>query len=145
MNGSLWHSTCVTSMLMMSHLFHWLMEAWFYLHCKPLPTWKVNSYRCLGVSTLNWSMQVLCVCKKARQKIGVLYRKFYHADTPTLQQLYILYIRPHFKYAVLVWDPYQLGLVNTLENVQKFALKVCTKVEIRLWKHAHFLQLDFLG
>ena len=67
----------------------------------------------------------MCACKKARQKIGVLYRKFYHADTPTLQQLYILCIRPHFKHAVLVLDPYRLGLVNTLENVQNFALKVC--------------------
>ena len=56
-----------------------------------------------------------------------MYCKFYHANTSTLRQLYIACIRPHLEYAVPVWDPHQLGLINTLENVQKFALKVCTK------------------
>ena len=72
-------------------------------------------------------MQVSTVCKKARQKIGVMYRKFYHANTPTLLQLYKACIRPHLEYAAPVWDPHQLGLIKCLENVQKFALKVCTK------------------
>ena len=72
-------------------------------------------------------MQVSTVCKKARQKIGVMYCKFYHANTPTLLQLYKACIRPHLEYAAPVWDPHQLGLIKCLENVQKFALKVCTK------------------
>ena len=67
------------------------------------------------------------VCKKARQKIEVMYHKFYHASTPKLLQLYKACIRPHMEYAAPVWDPHQLGLINCLENVQKFALKVCTK------------------
>ena len=91
---------------------------------------KVESYKYLGVwltSSLSWSMQVSTVCKKARQKIGVMYHKFYHANTPTLLQLYKACIRPHLEYAAPVWDPHQLGLIKCLENVQKFALKVCTK------------------
>jgi len=56
-----------------------------------------------------------------------MYRKFYHASTPTLLQLYKACIRPHLEYAALVWDPHQLGLIKCLENVQKFALKVYTK------------------
>ena len=48
-----------------------------------------------------------------------MYRKFYHTSTPTLLQLYkASCIWPHLEYAAPVWDP---------ENVQKFALKVCTK------------------
>ena len=31
------------------------------------------------------------------------------------------------EYAAPVWDPHQLGLIKCLENVQKFALKVCMK------------------
>ena len=91
---------------------------------------KVDSYKYLGVwltSSLNWSMQVSSVCKKARQKLGVMYRKFYHANTATLQQLYITCIRPHLEYAAPVWDPHQLGLIRTLEKVQEFALEVCMK------------------
>ena len=60
--------------------------------------------------------------------MGILYRKFYpSANTSSLLQLYLAYIRPHLEYAVPVWDPYQQGLINSLERVQKFALKVCTK------------------
>ena len=67
------------------------------------------------------------VCKKARQKIEVMYHKFYHASTPKLLQLYKACIWPHLEYAAPVWDPHQLGLIKCLENVQKFALKLCTK------------------
>ena len=92
---------------------------------------RVHSYKYLGVwltSTLNWSLQVSEICKKARQQVGILYRKFYSsANTSSLLQLYLVYIRPHLEYAAPVWDPYQQGLINSLERVQKFALKVCTK------------------
>ena len=81
-----------------------------------------------GLKGLNWSMQVSEVCKKARQQVGILYRKFYpSANSLSLLQLYLAYIRPHLEYAVPVWDPHQRGLISSLERVQKFTLKVCTK------------------
>ena len=92
---------------------------------------KVRSYRYLGVwlaSSLSWSMQVKSVCQKARQQIGIIYRKFYgHSNCSTLLQLYLTYVRPHLEHAVPFWDPYQQGLINLLESVQKFGLKVCTR------------------
>ena len=92
---------------------------------------RVHSYKYLGVwltSTLNWSMQVNKECKKARQQVGILYRKFHSsANTSTLLQLYLAYIRPHLEYPAPVWDPHQQRLIKSLERVQKFALKVCTK------------------
>ena len=49
---------------------------------------RMLSYKYLGVwltSTLNWSMQVNKVCKKAREQVGILYRKFhFSANTSTL-------------------------------------------------------------
>ena len=45
----------------------------------------VTSYKYLGVwltSTLNWSLQVMEVCKKARQQLGALYRRFYGHISP---------------------------------------------------------------
>ena len=67
-----------------------------------LPMGKVRSYRYLGVwlaSSLSWSMQVKSVCQKARQQIGIIYRKFYgHSNCSTLLQLYLTYVRPHLEY-----------------------------------------------
>ena len=44
-----------------------------------------------------------------------------------------IYIRPHLEYAVAVWDPHQQGLINSLESVQRFALKAST----RNWKASY--------
>ena len=92
---------------------------------------KVDNYKHLGIwitSTLSWYKQVSEVCRKARQKVGILFRKYYqHASTSTLLQLYLSCIRPDLEYAVAVWSPHQKCLINSLEAVQKFALRVCSK------------------
>ena len=97
---------------------------------------RVHSYKYLGVwltSTLNWSLQVSKICKKARQQVGVLYQRFYlSANTSSLLQLYLAYICPHLEHAASVWDPYQQGLINSLERVQKFALGVHQKLEFQI-------------
>ena len=49
------------------------------------------------------------------------------AQTPSC---YLTYVRPHLEHAAVVWDPHQQGLSTALENVQKFALRACT----RSWK-----------
>ena len=36
-------------------------------------------------------------------------------------------IRPNLEYASVVWDPYLIRNRNLLENIQKFACKVCLK------------------
>ena len=95
------------------------------------PLERVDAYKYLGVwitSDLTWSKQVTEVCKKARQKIGILYRKYYqHATPSTMLQLYLSCIRPDLEYAVPAWDPHLQCLINSLEAVQKFAMRVCTK------------------
>ena len=56
-----------------------------------------------------------------------LYRKLYgHANSPTLFQLYLSFVRPLLEYAAPVWDPHHKGLIDSLESVQKFGLKVVT-------------------
>ena len=58
----------------------------------------------------------------------MLYRKFYkNAETNTLLQLYISFIRPHLEYCSAVWDPYLIKDMETLEKTQKFGLRVCLK------------------
>ena len=82
---------------------------------------RVDTYKYLGVwlsTTLNWSLQVTEVCKKARRYLGKLYRKFYgHVGPDTFLLLYLTYVRPHLEYAAVVWDPHQQGQITSLENV----------------------------
>jgi len=50
--------------------------------------------------TFNWSVQV---SKKARQQMGILYRKFYpFANTSSLLHLYLTYIHPHLPTSPIV-------------------------------------------
>ena len=57
-----------------------------------------------------------------------MYRRFYqHASCSTLQKLYTSFVRPHLEYASIVWNPYLKSDMYKLEDVQKFALRVCLK------------------
>ena len=89
---------------------------------------RVYSYKYFGIwltSTLIWSTHVIEVSKKAKSQLGIIYRNFYqHSNNATLHQLYV---RPHLEYAAVVWDPHQVGLIKSLEKVQKFALRMATR------------------
>lgn len=91
----------------------------------------VNAYKYLGVwitNDLNWTKQIEENCKKANQKMGILYRRFYqYCSTDVLKCLYVALVRPQLEYAVPVWDPHLAKHIELLEKVQKFALKICTK------------------
>ena len=45
----------------------------------------------------------------------------------TVLKLYMAPIRPHLEYATQVWNPYLVKDINSLERVQKFALRICSK------------------
>ena len=95
------------------------------------PLKNVSSYKYLGVlitSNLMWSSHVTNICNKSRRLIGILYRQFYkYSSTDTMLRLYTSFIRPHLEYATVAWDPFLKKDIELIEDVQKFALKVCTK------------------
>ena len=89
---------------------------------------RVECFKYLGLlltSDLSWSTHVDSICSKARKLLGLLYRKY--AEPQILLQLYVSLVRPHLEYASPVWNPYLQKNINTLENVQIFALKMCSK------------------
>ena len=43
-----------------------------------------------------------------------------------LHNLYTALIRPHLEYACVIWNPYQLGDIRTLEWVQRSATRACS-------------------
>ena len=66
--------------------------------------------------------------QETRKLIGMLYRSLYqHFSPKTLLKLYLTKIKPHLEYASPVWDPFRKGEIEELENVQKFALRMCLK------------------
>ena len=68
------------------------------------------------------------MCSKAKKLIGLIYRRYYqYADSNTRLRLYTSLVRPHVEYAAPVWDPSAIQDIQSLEGVQKFALRVCSK------------------
>ena len=91
----------------------------------------VSSYKYLGVlisSNLSWSLHIDSICRKSRQILGLLFRHFYRHSSPSaLFKLYIALVRPHLEYCSILWDPSSPSVVNSLEKVQFFTLKLCSK------------------
>ena len=95
------------------------------------PLAHVTSTKYLGViltNNLTWSEHVNSVCTKATRILGLIFRKYYnHASCSSLLQLYKSLVLPHLEYASAIWSPFLLGDKTRIENVQKFALRMCTK------------------
>ena len=91
---------------------------------------QVQTFKCmyLGVtlsSDLSWSYHMNRVCNKARQVLGVLYRRFYpDCNTAILVQLFTSPVRPHLEYGYPAWSPYTSKDISKLDKVQKFALRM---------------------
>ena len=92
------------------------------------PLQRVESYKYLGLilsNNLSWSAHISSVCSKARQILGLLYRRFYSCSGPdALKQLYLSLVRPHLEYVCQIWDPHLVKDKKNLEDVQKFGLRL---------------------
>ena len=109
-----------------------LQPEFFSSNCHQLPMFELQCCSLLGhiPTVLEYSslIHITSVCSKAKQILGLLYRRFYnHAEGTTLMQLNLSLIRPHLEYACPVWDPHTMKDKVLLEDVQKFALQMATK------------------
>ena len=97
------------------------------------PMEQVKIFKYLGVllsHDLSWCEHIQSVCSKARKILGLLYRRFYNnTSSDSFVQLYLSLVRPHLDYASALWSPYLKKDVSALENVQKLACRMAT----RLW------------
>ena len=67
------------------------------------------------------------ICNKTRRLVGILYRQFYKYSSPDTMLRMYSFIRPHLEHAMASWDSFLKKDIELLKNVQKFALRVCTK------------------
>ena len=80
------------------------------------------------LTDLSWHPHISNIHAKTRRIIELLYRRFYRDTSPAaLLKLCLSYIRPHLEYSATVWNLYLKQDIDTIENVQKFALRVCLK------------------
>ena len=70
----------------------------------------------------------------------MIYRTFYqYASQWTLLKLYLTQVRPLLEYASQLWDPHQKVLIDSLERVQKFGLRMSCKQ----WKSDYVSLLEW--
>ena len=95
------------------------------------PLEQVEAFKYLGVlisSDLSWSRHIDSICAKGKRLIGLLYRRFStNVSSERLIEMYKYLVRPHLEYAAPVWDPHLLKDIKSVENVQKYGLKMCLK------------------
>ena len=92
----------------------------------------VSKERVLGViidNKLNFQAQCRLATSKAFSVLGVIRRTFTYLDEKTLLLLYKSMVRPKLEYAVSVWSPNALGLIDDLERVQHWATKMISRVK----------------
>ena len=66
-------------------------------------------------------------CRKAARTasavLGQIIRAFHYRDSKVFLNLYKQYVRPHLEFAVAAWSPWTQEDMETLEKVQKRAVK----------------------
>ncbi len=76
-------------------------------------------------SNMSWSAHITSTCySKAKQILGLLYRRYY--GSATLEQLYLSIVHPHLDYACQIWDPHLAKDKKKLEDVQRFACRLAS-------------------
>jgi len=77
----------------------------------------------LGVvfdKNLNFKLHINQIIHKANNMLGIIKQTFNFRDPAVMRCiLYTILVRPILDYPSTIWNPYQLGVICELENVQK--------------------------
>ena len=83
---------------------------------------QVQEIKDIGVtvdSLLSFKQHIYRKIVTANKIIGIIRRSYKYLDTEMFIPLYKCLIRSHFDYAVTVWDPYILKLIDDIESIQR--------------------------
>ena len=76
---------------------------------------------------------------KAKRMLGLLYRQFSsNSNVTALIRLYLTLVRPLLEYGAEVWHSHLIKDTLALENVQRLALRICSKQ----WQMSYYDLLD---
>ena len=83
---------------------------------------KCNNVLDLGISfddNLKFSSHIHGIIQRASQRANLIHRTFLSKNVASLVRSYKVYIRPLLEYNSVIWSPSQIGLINSLESVQR--------------------------
>ena len=87
---------------------------------------ETTEERDIGV-TVSCNLKPAQQCRKAAQTasvvLGQITRAFHYRDRRVFLNLYKQYVRPHLEFSVAAWSPWTKEDIETLEKVQKRAVK----------------------
>ena len=84
----------------------------------------------LGVnlaSGLECKHHIKQITGKAQRTLNFLQRNLHRCPQKVHEQAYMALVRPTLEYAATVWDPYRQKEINSLERVQRKAMRFITK------------------
>ena len=84
----------------------------------------------LGVelaSGLEWKHHIKQITGKAQRTLNFLQRNLHRCPQKVCEQAYLALVHPTLEYAATVWDPYHQKEVNSLERVQRKAVRFITR------------------
>src|SRR5271170_3442091 len=90
----------------------------------------VSSYKYLGLQIsddLNWNKHVNTVINKANKVLYVTKLALARSTPAVKIAAYKTIVRPLLEYGSSVWDPFQVGQINSVEMVQRKAARFCLK------------------
>ena len=93
---------------------------------------KTDLERDLGIlisSDLKWGPQVSKATRTAQFVLSKVKNSFSYLELETLRPLYLALVRPHLEYAAVAWNPDLIQDSKKIENVQRWATKMCPKLK----------------
>jgi len=102
----------------------------------------------LGVqidSNMRFNNHINSICSKAYSRIRMLFRGFASCNPELLVKAYKVYVLPLLEYCTVIWSPWQIGLINAVENVQRyFTRRLFWPVERPYYERLAILDLELL-
>ena len=92
---------------------------------------EVKSEKDVGVTfsdNLKFDIHINNIVNKANQMVGIIKRSFTYLDKDMFLLLYKALVRPHLKYANVIWHPIFKRQSIMIEKVQRRATKVLKKI-----------------
>ena len=82
-------------------------------------------------SDLNWKHHIESIVGKANRALGFIKRNLKHCPQEIKIQAYKTLVRPILEYSSTVWDPYMINQVESIEKVQRRAVRFATNFNER--------------
>jgi hypothetical protein len=90
------------------------------------PITRVSHHKHLGLvlsEDLSWNKHITEIVNKANRRLGIMRALKFRLDRPSLERIYLGFIRPILEYGDIVWDS-PLDVLNPLDMVQKNAARI---------------------